>query len=617
MTTTFANAMEESLAQHAEVEAYRKMIGAGHECRIRIDKEKGNTIYLVFYPPEYFSEQEKPPVSIIPSTQEELCWRIWKKKLKGTTSQELETSPSDQALPTKEKENLSTPVSSSSSSGVESHTKENETPDPALSSSPQAPMPTPEKDIVQPTPQAPPNSNLKARAPEKDIPKDKANPVPEGSSSSPTAASSDKDKDLKMKMMAEKALLFVQSGFGSIKEDYTFSEVGSNGEWYEIEFEPIVSHRNKRIVLRISARALLKWKAKPPVVATDQVVEKEDKQMIFDKLEQAQELWDQNQKEKAVEIYQECGQDPQALFRQGVYWARPKYWAKKKKEVKKEKAFDFFVNAAKQGHLNAIYRVGKCFAEGFGIQKDEKLAAQWFQKAALQGHPMAQYRYAQCNPTKYVTWLTHAALNQEASAQIELGKLLLENKLKNSKDTKENDEQAFKWFRRAADKNKAEAYFQMGLCYQSGRGITQDFTLALESFTQASKLKFPAAYCRLGRFFDSCYSKEGPEYLWKDDKAYEWYEKCVTHGDRCKICLYNLSIKFRNTDRVKCLDLTREAASKGFAGAQYQLAIWYHHGSEKMKLECDLPKACQYYKLASLNGHDGAMTVWPPNTPPI
>jgi TPR repeat protein len=47
-----------------------------------------------------------------------------------------------------------------------------------------------------------------------------------------------------------------------------------------------------------------------------------------------------------------------------------------------------------QGHADAQFAYGTCFAKGRGIKKNHMLAAEWFSKAANQGHGKAAYNLA-------------------------------------------------------------------------------------------------------------------------------------------------------------------------------------------------------------------------------
>lgn len=55
----------------------------------------------------------------------------------------------------------------------------------------------------------------------------------------------------------------------------------------------------------------------------------------------------------------------------------------------KAKAFAFYLKAAKQGHRDAQYKTGYCYALGKGTEKDSREALKWLQAAAKQGHKNA------------------------------------------------------------------------------------------------------------------------------------------------------------------------------------------------------------------------------------
>ncbi|MCD8070178.1 MAG: hypothetical protein LUE08_02175 [Akkermansiaceae bacterium] len=49
-----------------------------------------------------------------------------------------------------------------------------------------------------------------------------------------------------------------------------------------------------------------------------------------------------------------------------------------------------YQEAAEQGNAEAQYRLGECYAEGEGVEKDVKEAVRWWRKAADQGHAEAR-----------------------------------------------------------------------------------------------------------------------------------------------------------------------------------------------------------------------------------
>ena len=50
----------------------------------------------------------------------------------------------------------------------------------------------------------------------------------------------------------------------------------------------------------------------------------------------------------------------------------------------------WFCNAAEQGHAEAQFALGKLYASGYGMKKNDELATTWFRKAAEQGHSLAK-----------------------------------------------------------------------------------------------------------------------------------------------------------------------------------------------------------------------------------
>ena len=56
------------------------------------------------------------------------------------------------------------------------------------------------------------------------------------------------------------------------------------------------------------------------------------------------------------------------------------------------KAFKWWLLAAKQGNADAQYGLGLCYKNGSGVDKDLSEAFKWYSKAAKQGHAGAKDR---------------------------------------------------------------------------------------------------------------------------------------------------------------------------------------------------------------------------------
>ena len=128
----------------------------------------------------------------------------------------------------------------------------------------------------------------------------------------------------------------------------------------------------------------------------------------------------------------------------------------------------------------------------------------------------------------------------------------------------EQYEQAFPKLKAAADKGHKKAQYRVGLCYDKGRGVTED-----------------------------------------DAKAVAWYQKAVDQG--YAKAQYQLGKCYKNgegiaKDEKKAVELFMLAAKQDNGDAQYQLAKCYLKGKGVAK---DEAKAKAWLKKAVKNEKDG------------
>ncbi len=122
------------------------------------------------------------------------------------------------------------------------------------------------------------------------------------------------------------------------------------------------------------------------------------------------------------------------------------------KEVQRFKATKI---EAEQGDAFAQWELGYMYAEGRGVEKNDKEAAKWFRKAAEQGDAVSQY---------------------------ELGRLYAKGK-----GVEKNDKEAAKWFRKAAEQGRAKAQWELGQMYYEGKGVDQDYEKAMKWIRKAAE----------------------------------------------------------------------------------------------------------------------------------
>lgn len=87
-----------------------------------------------------------------------------------------------------------------------------------------------------------------------------------------------------------------------------------------------------------------------------------------------------------------------------------------------------------------------------------------------------------------------AAEEGNAEAQVWLGILYSEGK-----GVSKNDAESIQWYRKAADQGNAVAMFNLGLRYSEGRGVTQDKQLAIYWFKKSAELGYKDSKKALGK----------------------------------------------------------------------------------------------------------------------
>ena len=97
-------------------------------------------------------------------------------------------------------------------------------------------------------------------------------------------------------------------------------------------------------------------------------------------------------------------------------------------EAKKyEQAIPKLNAAANKGYKKAQYKLGKCYKEGYGVEKDRKKATQLFMKAAQQGYAKAEYEVAKAylkgkgtatDEKKARLWLKRALAHENKGPEI-------------------------------------------------------------------------------------------------------------------------------------------------------------------------------------------------------
>ncbi|KAI9203621.1 uncharacterized protein BJ171DRAFT_137570 [Polychytrium aggregatum] len=237
------------------------------------------------------------------------------------------------------------------------------------------------------------------------------------------------------------------------------------------------------------------------------------------------------------------------------------------------KAVFWFTRAAQQGHTQAQKKMGDCYYRHHNYtDKAYKAAVKWWTKAANRGNQFAQYRLGDCytsgngaekNIDTAQLWYQKAANQGNKDAIKALKELQSQRPMESSGDGIERSEH---W--EAAQQGDAEAQFNLGVCYEKGRGIIQDYPKAVKWWTSAANQGHANAQYNLG----ICHSL-GIRVARDHTKAFEWFTK---------------------------------AANQGHARAQYGLGFCYEYGKGVSK---NIETARSWIQKAADQGHEAAKIV--------
>ncbi|CAJ1058503.1 death ligand signal enhancer isoform X2 [Xyrichtys novacula] len=156
-----------------------------------------------------------------------------------------------------------------------------------------------------------------------------------------------------------------------------------------------------------------------------------------------------------------------------------------------EEAFICFVAAAQQGYSKAQFNTGVCYEKGRGVSKDKEKALYYYQQAAAGGHRQAQYRYAKLLLTirghQSLEELNRAInlLEQAAAAGITEAQVCLASVY--SQEPVRDGSKSVQYLKMAAERGDNSALLFLGQCFESGFGVQQNLSTAIEYYKRAAR----------------------------------------------------------------------------------------------------------------------------------
>ena len=191
--------------------------------------------------------------------------------------------------------------------------------------------------------------------------------------------------------------------------------------------------------------------------------------------------------------------------------------------------------AAQMGIWQGQWLLGRCYDEGFGVDRSMSEALSWYLKTAEQGYGPAQNYIGSC--------------------------------YQDGDGVPQDEAEAVKWYRKAAEQGHAVAQSNIGWCYDVGSGVAVDRAEAVKWFLKAAEQGDSAAQFNLGVHYE-----RGSGVDEDVQEAAKWYGMAADEGDeRSQKALNDIQSRL-DADKEQVQKETKEAESKFRALCRRSLA---------------------------------------------
>ena len=303
--------------------------------------------------------------------------------------------------------------------------------------------------------------------------------------------------------------------------------------------------------------------------------------------------------------------DPQAMHRLSYI-----YMGGTLRTQDKERAHNLLKTSAEKKYLPSYYDLAMSYFLGNGVTQSAEQGIKWMKKSAIEANnALAQFNLGAMydkgedvpeNNAEAVKWYRKAADQGNAVAQSNLGDMYVKGE-----GVPENHAEAVKWFRKAADQGNAAAQNSLGVMYVKGEGVPENHAEAVKWYRKAADQGNGAAQSNLGHKY---VKGEGvPE---NHAEAVKWFRKAADQGNarsQAQLGIHLMKGDGILKDPDKGIQLLTEAAKNGGIDAQYFLGLIYSVGSQEAGLgryiETDEKKAKYWLSMAIAQGDSRADEV--------
>ena len=172
------------------------------------------------------------------------------------------------------------------------------------------------------------------------------------------------------------------------------------------------------------------------------------------------------------------------------------------------------------------------------------------------------------------------------------------NALGNNLYKERNYADAVKFYQKAAEMGYVDSQYNLGYCYEHGRGVLKNIQMAVYWYTPAAEKGHRLAQYHLAQCYDNVDS-----ILHDQAAAIKWYQEAAAQGNaeaqnKIGLCYLNGTGLEKNAE--KAAEWLRKAAEQGIDTAQYYLGRCYQNGVGVNK---DLDKAARWISRAAALGN--------------
>ena len=204
-----------------------------------------------------------------------------------------------------------------------------------------------------------------------------------------------------------------------------------------------------------------------------------------------------------------------------------------------------------------------------------------------------------CAVCAYLLWIRPQAAGKPADPAAETASMSLEELLRyTDTDRPDNpDYSALLEHRQDAAKGDAGAMFSLGVLYEAGTAVEQNYQIARQYYLFAAKQNHPEALLRLGIFYQF-----GLGVAISPDAALDYYQQAADHyqpNGWTKIGSMYLNGVLGERSVDKALEYYRKALDKGDPEAAYELGCLYRDGQG---VEQSFEQAARLYETAAEGG---------------